>query len=244
MATNPFLPLIHYQNRYWFSGPLWAEVTNTHKYQDANRSYNELSDAPAVEWELIYEFDKQDPDHLAAMAIFDAHYYDRRISRPFTFTTKEGFQIPDCYYERYEPNHEGHKSRRQARRITIRCNAYLPPDAPSVPVLSGYPNSDTDFYLTWTPSIDNVAVTSYEIRANSSFIINVGLPSPLEYYFGVNEQGVPYDFEVRALDADGHTSQWSNVLTLMIDPPVSTDNLLAANGEPLTDPTGEPYTGT
>lgn len=141
MATNPFLPTIHERFHYWFSGPLWDEVTAKHTYQDKNESFNELSDTPAAEWLLVYQFVKQIPGHWEALAIFDAHYNDRRTSRTFTFTTKEGVQIPNCRYKEYTPSHDGHKSWFQTRTIRIRCSQYVvgaaPPTEPNFVTFNG-----------------------------------------------------------------------------------------------------------
>jgi hypothetical protein len=233
MAVNPFYPtVIHYRFRYWKSEPLWDDKTVVHRYQDGNVSFNELSDFPSQEWKLIYEFDRQVAEHAENLKILDAHFYERRKSRPFSFTEKGGLVIPNCYYKEYQPDHEGNKSLFQTRTITIVCYEYIPPDIPTIPVLSGVPNSETDVLLSWTPSIDNVAVTGYEVRLNSAYIVNVG--NVLSYLYGSLTAGQTYDFEVRALDEDGHVSGWSNVVSITVPgggvPP---DALLNVSGLPL-----------
>lgn len=103
-------------------------------------------------------------------------------------------------------------------------------EAPSSPRLSGQQNSATDFLLTWTESEDNNGVAGYQVRANSSFIVDVG--NVLEYIFGVNDAGVPFDFEVRAYDGDAepHYSDWSNLITLTLSTPAVTNYLLNSTG--------------
>jgi hypothetical protein len=114
-------------------------------------------------------------------------------------------------------------------------------EEPSTPVLSVFPNSLTDVRLVWTPSVDNNAVIGYEVRLNSSYVVNVGLVT--EYPFGSLTAGQTYDFEVRAYDGDTPPkfSNWSNVVAITVTGTVATYYLresgdrLLENGEPLIE---------
>jgi hypothetical protein len=130
-VINPFYPPIdHPRFRYWKSEPLWDEKQTKHTYQDGDASFNELSDYPGHEWELVYEFQKQNAGHWDNLAIFDAHFRDRRKSRVFTFQEKDGTVVTNCYYKSYTPSHEGNESQFQTRTIVLVCYRYNPSTVP------------------------------------------------------------------------------------------------------------------
>lgn len=104
---------------YFDSDSLWEEVTTTHTYEDKGISINELNDVAPRWFELIYNFDLDKPEDAAALAYFDNHYNDKRISQSFTFHGKNGLVIARCYYKTREKSHNRNQSWLQRRRIVI-----------------------------------------------------------------------------------------------------------------------------
>ena len=75
--------------------------------------------------------------------------------------------------------------------------------APTIPLgFEATPGHET-MSLTWQPSTDNVAVTSYEIRRNNTLLATV--PAPGFEDSGLTN-GVLYVYEVRAIDGVGNVS--------------------------------------
>ncbi len=79
--------------------------------------------------------------------------------------------------------------------------------------------------LTWQPSTDNVGVTSYQIYKDNVLYATIPASSSVWTDYGSNVvvPGRSYQYEVRALDDAGNASPFSNIVTLTIPPPVSTD---------------------
>jgi chitodextrinase len=65
--------------------------------------------------------------------------------------------------------------------------------------------------LSWTASTDNVGVTNYEIVRNGSLLALVGAVTT--YTDAATSGGTTYTYKVRALDAAGNTSGYSNDAT-------------------------------
>ena len=87
------------------------------------------------------------------------------------------------------------------------------PTTPGTPVFSGTTASQTT--LTWTPSTDNFAVTSYDVYRNGVFLINV--PTATYTNTGLTDFTV-YNYSVRARDAAGNTSALSAVRYVLTMP--------------------------
>ncbi len=86
----------------------------------------------------------------------------------------------------------------------------IPPTAPSNLVKTG--SSGNSVSLSWTASSDNVGVVSYDIFINGQKAYNV--PSVLTSYTVYNlTHDQSYNFQVKANDAAGNASPFSNVVT-------------------------------
>lgn len=85
--------------------------------------------------------------------------------------------------------------------------------APSVPAgLASASISTTSFTLNWTASTDNVGVTEYEVRRDSTVLT----PNPTTATKGVSglTAATTYAMTVRARDAAGNWSAWSSALNV------------------------------
>lgn len=94
---------------------------------------------------------------------------------------------------------------------------------PTAPTLSPVTLNPSGYiYLQWTASTDNVGVVGYEVGylevyvpGSTIQVINVGIPTTgLEYYFYSVVNGYSYSFWVRAYDAAGNRSDWSNLRSI------------------------------
>lgn len=208
---NPYYPTIHYRERYYKPAPDFAAITATRTYQDGGKSFNESGDDPPQTWEMVYVFDKRRPEQLAFLEIFDAHFRDRRYSRPFPFVEKDGNIVVNAYYKEYQPQHEAHKSWLQRRIITI---AYYPSAAstdilpPSVPEpLTVEILSSVGALFKWTASASVAPIEGYELNVDGS-VYAVG--NITEYAFGFNEANTTHSVKVRAFDENGTRSQYTD----------------------------------
>jgi endonuclease I/chitodextrinase len=84
------------------------------------------------------------------------------------------------------------------------------PTAPSSLTSANVTQTSVD--LSWSASTDNVAVTSYDIYQDASFVANT---SSTSYTVGGLLSGITYDFYVVAKDAAGNQSGASNTETIM-----------------------------
>ncbi|HEV2907181.1 MAG TPA: right-handed parallel beta-helix repeat-containing protein, partial [Actinomycetota bacterium] len=101
-------------------------------------------------------------------------------------------------------------------------------EAPTAPgLLAAVALSSNRVDLTWTAATDNEAVTGYQVFRDGSLLATVG-PSTA-YSDASVEPLTTYDYQVRALDAAGNHSEFSNTAT-STTPPAPFDN------EPPSDP--------
>jgi PQQ-dependent dehydrogenase (s-GDH family) len=104
--------------------------------------------------------------------------------------------------------------------------------APSVPTNLAAGNiTQTSLELTWDASIDNVAVTGYDVYRNGSKI-NTSLVTSLNYTVTDLTAATPYSFYVVARDAAGNTSDNSNTVDITIpdtQAPAAPFNLAASS---------------
>jgi len=84
-----------------------------------------------------------------------------------------------------------------------------PPSKPTGLVASAITGSG--FTVSWSASTDNVAVTGYEVRLDGGSPVS---EATLSHAFSGLDGGTDYDVEVRAKDAAGNSSDWSDVLTV------------------------------
>ena len=90
-----------------------------------------------------------------------------------------------------------------------------PPTAPTLSILAA---SSTEIDLTWSGSTDNVGVTGYFIErcsgASCSGFIQIATPSAAPFYDPVLSPATAYSYRVRASDAAGNLSPYSNVVSM------------------------------
>jgi fibronectin type 3 domain-containing protein len=84
---------------------------------------------------------------------------------------------------------------------------------PSMPAnLTAAARSSTHADLTWAAATDNVGVTGYDIYRNGTLLASIG---PAKSYTDATlTSGTAYDYQVRARDAAGNTSNLSAVATV------------------------------
>lgn len=92
-------------SRFYEVPPDFDEITVTHKYQDAGRSFNENSGVAPLRWEVKFAGLTYDQ-----MRIFDEFNNRARRTTSFDFTDKYGETHSGVYIESYERNHDAHKS--------------------------------------------------------------------------------------------------------------------------------------
>lgn len=96
-----------------------------------------------------------------------------------------------------------------------------PPTAPSN--LTATAASSTQINLAWTPSTDNVGVTQYQIQrclgAGCTTFAQVGTSTTASFPDSGLLASTSYSYQVRALDAAGNASPFSNVATAVTQSP-------------------------
>ena len=121
----------------------------------------------------------------------------------------------------------------QSAAASATTQAAATPRAPSVPAgLTVTVVSATQINLSWTASTDNVAVTGYRLeRCQGAGCVNfaqVGTPTGASFSNAGLAAGTTYRYRVRAADAAGNFSGYSNVVsatTSSAPPPVGTATL-------------------
>lgn len=86
---------------------------------------------------------------------------------------------------------------------------------PTAPVLTATGVSNQQIDLSWTASIDNIGVTGYRVERSpdgSTFMEIATVPSTVLQNTGLSS-GTPYWYRIRAQDAAGNFSGYSNIAT-------------------------------
>ena len=124
-----------------------------------------------------------------------------------------------------------------------------PPTAPSGLVATA--NGSSGINLTWTASTDNVAVTGYRVErcqgAGCNNFAQVGTPSGTTFADSGLLASTSYSYRVRATDAAGNLSGYSNVssaTTASASGPVAAYSFDAGSGTTVTDLSGNGNNGT
>ncbi|SEC81472.1 Por secretion system C-terminal sorting domain-containing protein [Tenacibaculum sp. MAR_2009_124] len=91
---------------------------------------------------------------------------------------------------------------------------FVDEEAPTAPVLSVSSVSATSVSLTWNGSTDNVGVVSYDVYQDNVFVANVTTES---YTVTGLEPSSTYTFTVKAKDAAGNESVFSNTVSATTD---------------------------
>jgi hypothetical protein len=102
---------------------------------------------------------------------------------------------------------------------------------PSAPTsLAAVTDTSTQVDLSWNASSDNVGVAGYDIYRDGSFLVSLGVVTS---YRDVNlTQGAVYNYQVKARDAAGNMSDFSNTATITMPALLFSDGF--ENGNLLT----------
>lgn len=119
----------------------------------------------------------------------------------------------------------------------------LDEEAPTAPFLNPLTLASNSVTLDWIASVDNLIVTGYEVRkaiTGGTEIIDVG--NVLEWVDVSVVQGKSYAYNVRAYDAAGNYSPWSNRRRTQIPIPSGTPTsyLLFEDGRTILQENGIP----
>ncbi len=87
--------------------------------------------------------------------------------------------------------------------------------APTAPTLSLTTKSDAAVDLAWSGATDNVAITAYEVYRDNTLITTLG--NVASYQVMGLTASTTYEFKVKALDAAGNVSAFSNAITVTTD---------------------------
>ncbi len=99
------------------------------------------------------------------------------------------------------------------------------PSAPSN--LTAVTSSSTQADLTWNASTDNVGVAGYDIYRDGSLLVSLGVVTS---YRDVNlTQGAVYNYQVKARDAAGNISGFSNTATITMPALLFSDGFESGN---------------
>ncbi len=112
------------------------------------------------------------------------------------------------YVVRAINNNAGSKPTNEATTATLVDNT--PPTAPSNLVSSG--STQSSISLQWTASTDNVGVVSYDIYVNGKKSYTVNAPATSFTVYNLTH-GATYNLQVKAEDAAGNVSTFSNQVT-------------------------------
>src|SRR5262249_26764714 len=120
-----------------------------------------------------------------------------------------------------------------------------PPTAPSN--LAATAASSSEINLSWTASTDNVGVTGYRVErcqgAGCSSFAQVGAPSGTTFNNTGLSAGTSYSYRVRAVDAAGNPSGYSNVATTTTQGLVAADSFNEGSGSAVADLSGNGNAG-
>jgi hypothetical protein len=93
------------RSRFYAEPPQYSKVTDSYEFEDGGRDFNEVADVAPRRWE--YEYTHRTPEQRF---IFDAFFDTARLINPFIFRDKYGNEWPNVRVEKYQPEHERHKS--------------------------------------------------------------------------------------------------------------------------------------
>ncbi|MFZ4790785.1 MAG: DUF4082 domain-containing protein [Candidatus Competibacteraceae bacterium] len=150
----------------------------------------------------------------------DAQFYVQWIDNLLTKTSPGG-----TWNSYFPTNLAAAQARYQAakaiyQQIAVEADA----TAPSAPAgLNATPTSATQINLTWTASIDNVAVTGYQVErcqgAGCSNFAQITMPTATSFSDSGLTATTTYQYRVRATDAAGNLSAYSAVASATTQTP-------------------------
>jgi glucose/arabinose dehydrogenase len=136
-------------------------------------------------------------------------------------------------------------TRTSSARIYPDCPATdtIPPSGPSG--LTATPASYSQVNLAWTASADNVGVAGYQIErcqgAACAGFVQVGNSATAAFQSPGLTGGTAYTYRVRAIDAAGNTSTYSNTVSVTTLPPPAVWLRVNAGGPAYTDAAGNTW---
>jgi chitodextrinase len=148
------------------------------------------------------------------------------ISTVGTNYTDSGLDVDTSYTYRVRARDgSGNTSAQSVQLITRTLTDQIPPNTISAAPTSGG-QTTTSIDLSWQPATDDVAVVSYNVYRDGTFVTNVAVTDYTDTGLHYNRS---YDYDVRALDAAGNESPASPVLTVatLPDSTAPTVNLTA-----------------
>lgn len=144
--------------------------------------------------------------------------------------------MPDgqTYYFSVTAYDQHHNESTPSTEVSVTVPDSTVPEAPQGIILTSA--SSTEVALEWAAATDNVGVTAYEIARDNTVL---GQTLSTTYTDSSVKSGNSYHYRVRAKDAAGNTSEWSQPLQVqtpqaMVQLTVST----TGNGSVTSSPTG------
>jgi hypothetical protein len=92
----------------------FAEITESHEFEDGGKTFNERADEPPRRWEIGFE--GLSP---AEAVIFDEFWNQARLVNQFDFLDKSGTLWQNVRIEDYERSHEAHQSKIKRARFRL-----------------------------------------------------------------------------------------------------------------------------
>jgi chitodextrinase len=98
-----------------------------------------------------------------------------------------------------------------SEEVSVKIPDIMTPTTPGNLTLNS--TSNTQVAFSWTASTDNVDVTGYDVARNN---VVVGQPTTNAFVDKTTSPGMTYHYTVKARDASGNVSTWSNPLSVSV----------------------------
>jgi chitodextrinase len=161
-------------------------------------------------------------DNVFLVSTVGTNYVDTGLSVDTSYT----YQV-----RAHDGSTPANNSAKSSQLVTRTLEDLIAPAAPTA--LTSPSQSTTTIDLSWNPATDDVAVVSYNIYRDGSFVANVSVTDYVDPALHYNRA---YSYEIRALDAANNESSASSALSVstLPDTVAPTVNLTApGNGQSL-----------
>ena len=145
------------------------------------------------------------------------HTYNLSVSNPSIYSGTISFVLKHTGSDDLAYASRSHATTNIRPKLVVTYTAGGDTEAPSIGNLTSYQNTDTTVDLSWTPASDNVGVTGYEIYNYGSLVQSLG--NVTDYQLTGLTPSTPYQFTLRAFDAAGNYSVYSNQVDITTDAP-------------------------